>query len=144
MRANILPGTEKVRARSASRAIALLALSLGAVRAGADPLQIVGYSGYLGEWELTATLNEDDATSAKNYSGPFLMKHVGLCSQDGPEEKSGRIRVQMPSSSRLEATLWVDGVECGYQGILANFYNGTMKCVGREAVPLNLWIQEAK
>jgi hypothetical protein len=144
MRANILPGTENVRARSAWRAIVSLALSLGAVPASADSLQFVGYSGYLGEWELTATLKEDDASSPKEYSGPFSMKHVGLCTQDGPEEKNGRIRVQMPSSSRVEATLWVDGVECNYQGVLANFYNGTMTCAGREAVPLKLWIQEAK
>jgi hypothetical protein len=145
MRASILPGTEKVRARSAWRAIALLALSLGAGPARADSLQVVGYSGYLGEWELTATLKEDDASSPKKYSGPFSMKHVGLCTQDGPEEKSGRIRVQMlPSSSHIEATLWVDGVECGYQGLLSNFYSGTMKCSGREAVPLKLWIEEAK
>ena len=122
-----------------------LALILPAAPAGADSLQLVGYSGYLGEWELTAALTEDGSTTPKGYSGPLSMKHVGLCTQDGPEEKSGKIRVQMvPSESRIKATLWVDGVECGYQGILSDFYTGTMDCFGRERVPLKLWIKEAK
>ena len=122
--------------------ILLLALILPA---GADSLQLVGYSGYLGEWELTAALTEDGSTTPKGYSGPLSMKHVGLCTQDGPEEKSGKIRVQMvPSESRIKATLWVDGVECGYQGVLSDFYTGTMDCSGRERVPLKLWIKESK
>ena len=122
-----------------------LALILPAAAAGADSLQIVGYSGYLGEWELTAALTEDGSTTPKGYSGPLSMKHVGLCTQDGPEEKSGKIRVQMmPSESRIKATLWVDGVECGYQGVLSDFYTGNMDCSGRERVPLKLWITESK
>jgi hypothetical protein len=126
-------------------AVLLFALILLAAPAGADPLQLVGYSGYLGEWELTATVTEDGSTTPKGYSGPLSMKHVGLCTQDGPEEKSGKIRVQMmPSESRIEATLWVDGVECSYHGILSDFYTGTMDCSGRERVPLKLWIKESE
>ena len=53
--------------------------------AHAQPLEIIGYSGYLGEWELTATVTET-APGGKGYSGPFTMKHVGLCTQEGPEE----------------------------------------------------------
>jgi hypothetical protein len=123
----------------------LLALILPAASAGANSLEVVGYSGYLGEWELTATVSEDGSTTPKGYAGPLSMKHVGLCTQDGPEEKSGKIRVQMiPSGSRIQATLWVDGVECGYQGVLSDFYTGTMDCSGRERVPLKLWIKESK
>ena len=142
MRANISPSTS-ARARSFARALLPLLLSLIAAPATADSLQIVGYSGYLGEWELTATVKQDGSAAPKGYSGPFSMKHVGLCTQDGPEERSGEIRVQMsPSSSRVDATLLVDGVECGYQGVLSDFYSGTMKCSGRESVPLKLWIKE--
>ena len=128
-----------------ARAALSLALILPAAHAESDPLQLVGYSGYLGEWELTATVTEGGSTTPKEYSGPLSMKHVGLCTQDGPEEKSGKIRVQMvPSESRIKATLWVDGVECGYQGILSDFYSGTMDCSGHERVPLKLWIKESK
>lgn len=145
MRANILPGTEDVRTRYASRATLSLVLGLMAAPAGAASLEIVGYSGYLGEWELTATVTEDASSTPGKYSGPLSMKHVGLCVQDGPEERSGRIRVQtFPSSPRMEATLWVDGVECGYRGVLSDFYSGTMSCPGREAVPLKIWIKEPK
>ena len=45
---------------------------------------------------------------------------------------------------RICSTLWVDGVECGYQGVLTDFYAGTMDCSGRERVPLKLWIKESK
>jgi hypothetical protein len=128
-----------------AHAMVSLALILPAAPAGADPLQLVGYSGYLGEWELTATVTEDASTTPKAYSGPLSIKHVGLCTQEGPEEKSGKIRVQMvPSKSRIEATLWVDGVECDYHGILSDFYSGTMDCSGSEPVPLKLWIKESK
>ena len=130
---------------AAASAALLLALMLPAASAGANSLEVVGYSGYLGEWELTATVSEDGATTPKGYAGPLSMKHVGLCTQDGPEEKSGKIRVQMlPSGSRIQATLWMDGVECGYQGVLSDFYTGTMDCSGRERVPLKLWIKELK
>jgi len=113
--------------------------------AAAASLEIVGYSGLLGEWELTATVTEDGSDTPKNYSGPLSMKHVGLCTQDGPEEKSGNLRVQMlPSSPQMEATLLMDGVECRYRGVLSDFYSGTMSCPGREAVPLKLWIKETR
>jgi hypothetical protein len=147
MRAPILPGienaTHKVGGAAAVATLSMM-LALLAMPAAADSLEVVGYAGFLGEWELTATLREDGSTAA-NYSGPLSMKHVGLCTQDGPEEKTGEIRVRMPtSSSRLQATLSLDGVECGYQGDLSEFYSGTMNCSGREAVPLKLWIKESK
>jgi hypothetical protein len=119
-----------------------LALTVLATSASADPLQIVGYSGYLGEWELTAAVTQEGSSADVRYSGALLMKHVGLCTQEGPEEKSGKIRIRMPPlSSQLEAMLWIDGVECSYKGILADFYSGNMNCTGRAAVPLKLWVK---
>ena len=59
------------------------------------------------------------------------MKHVGLCTQDGPEEKTGEMRFQISaSSSELSATLLVAGVECTYSGRLSDFYTGTMELPG--------------
>jgi hypothetical protein len=121
----------------------LLPIMLGtlATPAGAQSLQVVGYSGYLGEWELTATVTED-GSSPTQYAGPMMMKHVGICSQDGPEEKSGNMRLQIsPASSRLEATLLVAGVECSYSGKLSDYYSGTLTCPDREPVPLKLWVK---
>jgi hypothetical protein len=132
--------------RRATRMKALvLPIMLGAlaIPAGAaQPLEVIGYSGYLGEWELTATVTETTAGSTAEYSGPLTMKHVGICTQDGPEEKTGALRFQMSnSSSRLNATLSVAGVECTYSGQLSDSYAGTMNCPGRQGVPLKLWVK---
>jgi hypothetical protein len=108
----------------------------------AQSLQIVGYAGVLGEWELTATVTENARRSNKEFSGPLSMKHVGICTQDGPEEKSGEIRFQISArSSRLDATLLVDGVECTYSAGLPEPYSGAMACPDRETVPLRLWLK---
>ena len=120
----------------------LLSIAVGilATPACARSLQVIGYSGYLGEWELTATVTEKISSRAKEYSGPLTMKHVGVCTQDGPEEKTGEMRFQI-SPSRLNATLSVAGVECTYSGQLSDSYTGTMDCPDRQAVPLKLWVR---
>jgi hypothetical protein len=121
----------------------LLSIVLGALvaPAHAQSLEIIGYSGYLGEWELTATVSET-ASGRKAYSGPLTMKHVGLCTQDGPEEKTGEMHLEISgSSSRMDATLSVAGIECSYTGRLTDSYTGTMTCPDREAVPLRLWVK---
>src|ERR1700712_3780104 len=66
----------------------LLSILLGILvtQAGAaQPLEVIGYSGYLGEWVLTATVTATATApgSTAEYSGPLIMKHVGICSQDG-------------------------------------------------------------
>ena len=119
-----------------------IVLGLLPTPAGAQSLQVIGYSGYLGEWELTATVTERISSRTKEYSGPLTMKHVGLCTQDGPEEKTGEMRFQMSaSSSQLNATFSVAGVECTYSGRLSDSYTGTMDCPDRQAVPLKLWLK---
>jgi hypothetical protein len=119
--------------------IVLNALATPAV---AQSLQVIGYSGYLGEWELTATVTEAATGHIKEYSGPLTMKHVGVCTQDGPEEKTGEMRFQISaSSSQLNATVSIAGVECTYNGQLSDSYAGTMNCPDRQAVPLKLWVK---
>jgi hypothetical protein len=113
-----------------------------AAPASAQSLQVIGYSGYLGEWELTATVTEMASGRTQEYAGPLTMKHVGVCTQEGPEEKTGAMRFQISaSSSRLNATLSVAGVECAYSGRLSDSYTGMMNCPDREAVPLKLWLK---
>jgi hypothetical protein len=119
-----------------------IVLSALAAPAGAQSLQVIGYSGYLGEWELTATVTERISSRTKEYSGPLTMRHIGLCTQDGPEEKMGQMRFQISaSSSQLDATFSVAGVECTYSGRLSDSYTGTMDCPDRQAVPLKLWLK---
>ncbi|MGY4286997.1 hypothetical protein ACVWXO_006217 [Bradyrhizobium sp. LM2.7] len=70
------------------------------------------------------------------------MKHVGVCSQDGPEEKTGEMRFQISaSSSQLNATFSIAGIECTYSGRLSDSYTGTRDYPDRQPVPLKLWVR---
>jgi hypothetical protein len=125
------------------RALLLLLVS-GALAAPAQAksLQVVGYAGVLGEWELTATVTETARMLSSEFSGPLSMKHIGICTQDGPEEKTGEIRFQISAlSSQLDATLLVEGQRCTYSARLSDPYSGLMACPDREAVPLKLWLK---
>ena len=105
----------------------------------AETLQLSGQAGVLGEWELTATLTATG--SAMQFSGALLMKHVGICSVDGPEEKRGDIQLQLVSSSRIRGTLSMDGTTCTYDGRKTDSYTGLMRCPDRRDVPLVLWLR---
>ncbi len=111
-------------------------------QAQAQSLQVTGHAGILGEWELAATVTERAAARTKEFAGPLTLKHVGMCTQDGPEEKAGEMRLQLShASSRMTATLRFDGVECSYSGRLSDSYDGTMNCPDRRPVPLKLWVK---
>jgi hypothetical protein len=122
--------------------ILLIVLGPLAAPASAQSLQVVGYSGYLGEWELTATVTETSSSRVKEYAGPLTMKHIGLCTQDGPEEKTGEMRFHLSAAPAvLHATLSIAGISCTYSGRLSDSYTGTMSCPDRQAVPLRLWVK---
>jgi hypothetical protein len=120
--------------------IPLIAASALAAPAQAQSLQVTGHAGVLGEWELTATVTERAAARTKEFAGPLTLKHVGVCTQDGPEEKAGEMRFQL-ANARMKATLLFDGVECSYSGRLSDSYSGMMSCPDRRPVPLTLWVK---
>ncbi len=95
-----------------------------------------GTSGFLGEWEVTATVTETASGRIRDYRGPLVLKHIGLCTQDGPVEKKGEMRLQISASSQLNATLSMPGTECTASGPLSDGYNGTMTCSDRQVIPL--------
>jgi len=118
----------------------LLVLTMSALLAApalAETRQVIGYAGVLGEWELTADVTE---AASGELSGPATMTHVGLCTQDGPEQRTGDIRLQI-SASRLNATLSLAGLQCTYDGRLSDAYKGQMSCPDRPAMPLTLWVR---
>jgi hypothetical protein len=120
----------------------LLVLGALSAPAEAEPRQILGYAGVLGEWELTATVNEKTRLLGKEFSGSLSMKHIGICTQDGPEERSGEIRLQLSAfTSHLDAKLLIEGIECTYSAPSSAPYSGVMACPDREAVPLELWLK---
>ena len=112
------------------------------IPAQAEPRQLLGYAGVLGEWELSATVTENARLMGSEFSGPLSMTHVGICTQDGPEQKSGEIRLQISAlSSRLDATLLLEGIECTYSAARSDPYSGMMACPDGKAVPLKLWLK---
>jgi hypothetical protein len=120
--------------------VAAIVLSSLAASAAAGPREVVGYAGVLGEWELTATLAESGAAPESELSGPATMTHVGICTQDGPERRTGEMRVWL-AASRLTATLSFAGIACSYNATLSDAYKGQMSCPDRPAVPLTLWLR---
>jgi len=124
---------------------ALLAFAALAAPAGAETVKVFGYGGVLGEWELATDVTEKASTRARELHGTVVLTHVGLCTQDGPEQRKGEIRIEIASSgSRLKATLVLDGTECSYAGKLSDAYKGTMTCPGRPAMPLTLWVRPSQ
>jgi len=118
-----------------------LVLAVLAAPVQGQPLQVIGYAGVLGEWEVTASVTEQPSSGrGRDYAGSLTMKHTGICTRDGPEEKTGLIRLQL-ASSRLTATLSVAGVDCTFSGKLADSYAGVMRCPDRKSVPLELWVK---
>jgi hypothetical protein len=106
-------------------------------------MELLGQAGVLGEWELTGNLTEGGSGPRKEFSGPLKMKHVGICAQDGPEERAGEITLQLVdrSESRVTAKLVLDGVPCTYSARKTYAYEGTMSCAGRAPVPLLVWLK---
>ncbi len=122
-------------------ALALIVVALSTPALG-ELRQVVGQAGYLGEWDLTATVAVNETVRSQSYSGPLTLTHVGMCTQDGPEKKTGELQFQISGwTSRMSATLMVDGVACTFNGKFSESYTGMMVCPDRRPVPLTLWIK---
>jgi hypothetical protein len=125
-----------------ARALFALLLCINASSAREQHLRIVGTAGYLSEWELNAEVAPQPGVSGQEFSGSVRMKHVGLCTVNGPVEKSGKLTLQMnqsAGSSRLQAVLSLDdGDRCSYVGPWSGRSTGTMDCSGGKGIPLTL------
>jgi hypothetical protein len=123
---------------------ALLMCAAAAVLAthvrGHSVLQLYGKTGYLGEYELSATVSEQISNGKTEFSGPLVVKHVGLCTHTGPQEATSEIKLQFAGSSqRVTAKLVFEGVDCTYHGVLTESYDGFMDCADHTSLPLKLW-----
>jgi hypothetical protein len=120
--------------------LVLVALSALAASANAQSLEIHGKTGYMGEYELSSTVSRQISNGRKEYSGSLTVRHVGLCTRDGPKESVGENRLQISNwSSRVTATLDFDGSKCTYKGYLSESYHGFMDCSDASSLPLRLW-----
>ena len=124
----------------------LLALMLSGIASlvHAESLRVTGETGYLSEWEVSGNVTGSVSGRVGEFSGPLTMKHVGLCSQVGPEEKVAEIRLQIAKSSLLphfHATVTMDGSKCTFSGKFSDTYNGLMDCADAKGVPITLSVK---
>jgi hypothetical protein len=115
-----------------------------ATAAGAEPYAASGQVGYLQEWELKANLAKTVSGGRIEYSGPVMLRHVGLCSANGVEEKAGRLRLTMSRSpGAAEGTLAMEGDSCRIMATQAPSYSGLLTCRNGQGVPISFSIEEA-
>lgn len=121
--------------------MAVWTVALGGA-SGAQTRAVTGQVGILGEWELTATVMEQPDGGGWRWTGPLSLKHVGYCSADGPEEKTGELRLQVSDPpGEATAALLIDGEVCTFSGTFKEGYYGVMRCPHRRGVPMMLWTQ---
>ena len=127
--------------RNAAVLILLLAL---AGPAQAQSAAVTGKLGYLSEWDVAGEVAEDLSNGKQAFSGPLTVKHTGICTPGRSVEMTGQIRYRIFSwlmTRRIQATLVLDGTECGFEGKLADAYEGVLTCPEWRGVPLSLAIK---
>jgi hypothetical protein len=102
-------------------------------------MQVQGTAGYLSEWQLSGTVTRNP-TSDGEFSGPVVLRHVGLCSPGRPAEMSGTLRYKVTGwlGRRVVASLSLNGRDCGFEGKWSGEYNGELSCDEWRGVPLSL------
>ena len=97
-------------------------------------LRIHGVTGYLSEYDLTASVSSDASEGLEELSGPLTIKHVGLCTHDGPNEMLSELNLEfVDASAPVTATFNFDGHECSYRGYLSETHVGVLTCKARIA-----------
>jgi hypothetical protein len=121
----------------------MIATCMVADWAGAEPYAASGQVGYLQEWELKASLARTVSGGRVEYSGPVTLRHVGLCSVNGVEEKSGKLRLTMSRApGTAEGTLALEGDSCRIMANQAPSYSGLLTCRNGQGVPISFSIEE--
>jgi hypothetical protein len=122
-------------------ATCVVATCIGA--ACAEPYAASGQVGYLQEWELKASLAKSVSGGRIEYSGPVTLRHVGLCSANGVEEKSGKMRLTMSRApGAAEGTLAMEGDSCRIVAAQPPSYSGLLTCRNGQGVPISFSIEE--
>jgi hypothetical protein len=124
------------------RAIAYIMLICAGTPALAQSYSASGQIGYLQEWEIKGSLARTTTRTGADYAGPVTLRHVGLCSANGVEEKPGVVQLKV-SPSRLEGTLAMDDDSCRIVATAASSYSGLMSCRNGQGVPISFSIGEA-
>jgi len=121
---------------------ALAILSLIGFGAAAEARELAGRFGYLGEWDVAATLSEEKVgrSSAKEFAGPLRIKHNAVCGPGETPEKSGHIRLSV-RGNRYSAQMTLAGASCAFSGTLSETAHSFVSCGGEGQIPLRLWFK---
>ena len=112
--------------------VAVISMCASAAAASAQSFSASGQVGYLQEWELKANLARTVSGGRIEYSGPVTLRHVGLCSANGVEEKSGDLRRAVSRwTGGIEGTLAMDGDSCRVVASPSRPYSGLLSCPRR-------------
>ncbi|MCP3398809.1 hypothetical protein [Bradyrhizobium sp. CCGB20] len=132
-----MPCAETIRAI----VVAIFVLFAAAPAARAQSYSASGQIGYLHEWEITGNLAKTVTRLGAEYSGTVTLRHVGLCSVNGVEQKQAHMQLKV-SSGRLEGMLIKDEDQCR---IVASGSSGSglLICGSAQGVPINLLIGKA-
>jgi hypothetical protein len=121
----------------------MIALGVAAAPAEARTLRVEGTAGYLSEWEFKGELSQRAPADGNDYSGSVTWTHVGLCSVNGPETKSGAIRIRLSTATppQIDATISFEGGQCVYRGEFSDSSSGFMDCPDAKGVALSISVQ---
>jgi hypothetical protein len=92
---------------------------------------------------MKANLAKTITSSGMSYDGPVTLRHVGLCSVNGPEEKSGVVRLMVSrKTSAVEGTLSLKDDACKIAASASRPHSGLLNCRDGQGVPINFSIDE--
>jgi hypothetical protein len=104
-----------------------------------------GQIGYLQEWEMRASLARTVTSGGVSYDGPVKLRHVGLCSVNGVEEKSGVVRLKVsPKTAGIEGTLAIEDDNCRIVASAPPSYSGLLNCRDGQGVPIHFSIDQTE
>jgi hypothetical protein len=85
----------------------------------------------LASYEFSAAVTPAAVGSKQKFTGPMTVRHVGLCTHNGPNESRGEITLQVTDArSQIDATLTFDGQQCTYNGKGSEDNVGALVCSG--------------
>ena len=118
-------------------------IGAGAGSVMAQSYSFSGQAGYLGEWEMKANLAKTTSGNAVNYDGLVTLRHVGLCSVNGPVEKSGVVRLTVSRKNlAVEGTLSLKDDTCRIVASASKSHSGLLNCRDGQGVPISFSIDE--
>jgi hypothetical protein len=123
--------------------ISAILIGAAAGSAMAQSYSVSGHAGYLQEWEMKANLAKTITSGGVSYDGPVTLRHVGLCSINGVEEKSGVVRLTVSRrTSAVEGTLTLKDDACRIAASTSKPHSGLLNCRDGQGVPISFSIDE--